>query len=102
MTLLSNKVEIRATCYEVNTLSGGLSTSRPGGALWPKVENPHLRLVLSYTSDYTDDARAKMKERLKVSWSPTDADTSHATLKAVGGRDYASNGYGIQRKDFGT
>lgn len=102
VTLLSGNVEIRATCYEVNTLSGGLNMNRPGGVLWPKVENPYLRLVLSYTNAYTDDARDKMKSKLKISWTPTKADTSHVTLRAVGGRDYTSNGYGIQRKDFGA
>ena len=42
-----------------------------------------------------------MKPKLKIGWVPTTADTTHAGLAASGGRDYASNGWGLQRKDFG-
>jgi hypothetical protein len=41
-----------------------------------------------------------MKNKLRIGWVPSAADTSHSTLKASGGRDYASNGWGMQRKDF--
>jgi hypothetical protein len=100
VTLLSAGVEKRAVCYEVNAASGSLTSSRPGGVLWPKVASPFLRLVLSYTSAYDDAARAKMAGKLKISWSPTNVDTSHSGLSASGGRDYASNSYGMQRKDW--
>lgn len=100
VTLLSAGVEKRAVRYEVNTASGSLTSSRPGGVLWPKVASPYLRLVLSYTSAYDDAAREKMTSKLMISWSPTNADTSHSGLAAGGGRDYASNSYGMQRKDW--
>lgn len=102
VTLLSAGVEKRAVRYEVNTASGSLTSSRPGGVLWPKVASPFLRIVLSYTSAYTDAARQNMAGKLKISWSPSTADTSHSGLSASGGRDYASNSYGMQRKDWGT
>jgi hypothetical protein len=102
VTLLSADVEKRAVRYEVNTASGSLTSSRPGGVLWPKVASPFLRIVLSYTSAYTDAARQNMAGKLKISWSPSTADTSHSGLLASGGRDYASNSYGMQRKDWGT
>jgi hypothetical protein len=35
-----------------------------------------------------------------VSWGATSADTSHYSLNAGTGRDYASNAFGVQRKDF--
>ncbi len=94
--------EIRAVRYDVNTDASGLSMSRPGGVLWPRIEGAWLRVVLHYTNDYTDEARREMADRLKVGWVPTNADTSHAGLASSGGRDYASNGYGMQRKDFGS
>ncbi len=100
VTLLSAGVEKRAVCYQVNTASGSLESSRPGGVLWPKVASPFLRLVLSYTSAYDDIAREKMAGKLKIGWSPTSADTTHSGLSASGGRDYASNSYGMQRKDW--
>jgi hypothetical protein len=100
VTLLSANVEVKATRYDVDTDAGGLTSSRPGGVLWPKVADPYLRIVLRYTSDYTDTARANTKSKLKIKWSPTKADTSHSSLKAAGGRDYASQAYGMQRKDW--
>jgi hypothetical protein len=43
-----------------------------------------------------------MSGKLKINWSPTSDDTNHTGLKATGGRDYASNAFGMQRKDFAT
>lgn len=100
ITLLSSGVEIKAVCFHVNTASGELTTNRPGGVLWPRVSNPFLRIVLYYTDEYTDVARASMAGKLCISWSPTNADTSHASLTPSGGRDYVSNGFGMQRKDW--
>ena len=100
VTLLSHGVEVIAARFEVDTDAGGLTCSRPGGVLWPKVAGPFLRIILRYTADYTATARAALKSQLKINWSPTDADTSHATLRSAGGRDYVSNAYGMQRKDW--
>lgn len=99
LTLLSSGVEQKATCFEVNTLSGDLTMSRPG-VMWPLVTNPELRIVLFYTQSYDNTAKEKMAPRLKNDWVPFKADLSHPTLVASASRDYVSNGYGIQRKDF--
>ncbi|MCY4618747.1 MAG: hypothetical protein OXD50_09395 [Chloroflexi bacterium] len=101
ITLLSCGIEVTAVTYVVNTSAGELTTSRPGGVLWRRVSAPHLRIVLFYTSSYDGDARESMRKHLKVEWVPTSEDTSHFTLKQVAGRDYASNGWGLQRTDFG-
>jgi hypothetical protein len=100
VTLIVGGVEQKATRFDVNVESGQLVMSRPGGVLWPRLSNPYLRVVLGYTSAYTDDARQRLKSQLKIGWSPTTADTTHSQLIAGSGRDYASNGYGVQRKDF--
>jgi hypothetical protein len=100
VTLLSGGVEKMATRFEVNTSAGTLSMSRPGGVMWPSVQDPELRLILEYTDDYTAIAREMLAEKLKCQWTPTSADTTHSSLTSSAGRDYASNGYGIQRKDF--
>ncbi|MEQ1759300.1 MAG: hypothetical protein ABL986_13335 [Vicinamibacterales bacterium] len=100
LTLFSGTTEVRATQYVVSTAAGELSMSRPGGVMWPRVVNPDFRIVLIYTDAYTALAREATKGRLKIGWTPTNADTSHPTLAASGGRDYASNGWGMQRKDF--
>lgn len=101
VTLLVGGIEQKATRFEVNTESGHLVMSRPGGVLWPRVSNPDLRIILGYTSDFTPEAKEWLRSQLKINWTPTSVDTSHHQLTAGLGRDYASNGYGIQRKDFG-
>jgi hypothetical protein len=100
LTLFSGAVEQRATQYTVNTSSGDLIMSRPGGVMWPRVADAFLRIVLTYTGSYTAAAKEQMRGRLKINWTPTSIDTSHSTLKASGGRDYTSNAFGMQRKDF--
>lgn len=102
LTLLSGSAEVCAAQYVVNTDAGGLTASRPGGVLWPRVANPFLRITLYYTSAYDAAARAALRGSLKIGWVPSTADTSHAALPQSGGRDYASNGWGLQRKDYGT
>jgi len=92
--------EVAAVTYVVNVVAGGLATSLPGGVLWPVVADPHLRIVLYYTDAYDQTARGRMAPKLKIPWSPTDADTRHLALSRSGGRDYVSGGYGLQRSDF--
>ena len=101
LTLFSGLVEVRATQYTVNAAGDDLTTSRPGGVMWPRVASPELRIIVFYTDAYDAAARESMKPKLKIGWVPTTADTTHEGLAASGGRDYASNGWGLQRKDFG-
>jgi glycine/D-amino acid oxidase-like deaminating enzyme len=100
VTLFSYGVEQKATRFEVNTAAGGLSMSRPGGVLWPRVSGPDLRVILGNTDDYTPLAAAMVADELELSWTATNTDTNHSSLKSGGGRDYASNAFGVQRKDF--
>lgn len=100
VTLFDSGREIMATRFVINTDASGWTSSRPGGVCWPRVANPYLRIILSYNSSYDDAAREKMGKRLKIGWTPTNEDTSHSTLSRGGGRDYASNSYGIQRLDW--
>jgi hypothetical protein len=102
VTLFSGAVEVRATRYTVNTASGDLTMSRPGGVLWPRVLDPFLRIVLCHADTYTAAARESTKRKLKINWTRTTADTSHGGLKVTGVRDYASNTWGMQRKDFAS
>jgi hypothetical protein len=102
LTLLSNGVEVKAVRFEVDTDAGSLTTSRPGGVLWPRVPGAHLRIVLGYTDAYTSDAREAMKGKLHIGWVTSYDDTSHTNLISSGGRNYSSNAYGMQRKDWAT
>ena len=100
VTLLSNGIELKAVRFDVDTDAGSLTSSRPGGVLWPKVAGANLRIVLGYTDAYTNSARQAMKEKLNIPWGPTNADTTHARLLSSGGRDYSSNAYGMRRTDW--
>lgn len=60
----------------------------------------YLRIVLSYNDSYTPQAREKMSGKLKGKWTTSHDDISHSQLTQTGGREYASNGYGMERKDY--
>lgn len=100
LTLLSDGMEKKATRFEVNTESGDFTMSRPGGVLWPRLPNPVLRIILYYANEYDAAAKERMRGTLRIGWVPSSADTNHSTLKSSASRDYASNGYGMHRKDF--
>jgi hypothetical protein len=100
VTLLSAGTEIKAVRFAVDTDSGSLTSSRPGGVLWPKVLFAHLRIIIGYTDAYDDAARRDMSGRLRVPWTTSYDDTSHSSLSGGGDRNYTSNSYGMKRKDW--
>ena len=91
VTLFSGAAEIKAVRYDVDADAGSLSTSRPGGVLWPKVLWPRLRIIIGYTDDYDDQARQAISGRLRIAWATSYDDTSHSSLSGGGGRNYISN-----------
>ena len=68
--------------------------------MWPRVADGLIRVVFSHTSAYDAAAEAEMNKKLKFTWVASNDDTSHSSLKSSGGRDFASNGWALQRKDF--
>jgi hypothetical protein len=102
VTLLSAAVERKAVRFEVDAASSNLVMQRPGGVLWPRLAGASLRIVINHTAAYTADERQRLAGRLRIGWVATYDDTTHGGLTTVSGRDYASNGYGIRRKDFGA
>ena len=100
VTLQSNGAEVKAVRFDVDTDSGSLTSNRPGGVLWPRVAGAYLRIVLGYTDAYTSAAREATRSKLKIGWVPSNDDTSHTSLMSSGGRNYASNAFGMQRKDW--
>lgn len=99
LTLLSSGVEHKAARFYVNE-SGALANQRPGNALWPKLPNPRLRIVLSHNDNYDTQAQEKMAGKMKISWTSNYEDVTHSQLTQSGGREYSSNGYGMERKDY--
>jgi len=100
VTLLDNGAEVTASQYLVRAGSNDLVSSKPGGVLWPAVGSPKVRIVLRYTDTYSQAEKDAAKPNLRFTWSSTDANLNHPSLKASDARDYSSNGYGISRKDF--
>ncbi len=100
VTLFSNRAEIKAVRFDVDTNARSLTTSRPGGVLWPRIDRASLRIILGYTAAYTADAREAMKSKLNINWVACCDDTSHTNLASSGGRNYVSNAFGMQRKDW--
>lgn len=100
VTLMVGEQEQRALQYDVNEKAGGIGTSRPGGVMWPRLQGGWIRIILTYTSAYTLEARQAASSKLKVNWVSSSASTQHLSLTASGGRDYTSNAFGLQRKDF--
>ncbi len=100
VTLLSAGTEVKAVRFDVDTDSGSLTSSRPGGVLWPKVSFAQLRIIVGYTGTYNDDARRDLSGRLRISWTTSYDDTSHSSLSGGAGRNYTSNSYGMKRKDW--
>lgn len=90
--------ELAASRFNVLTKDAS-GTSRPG-VMWPATPDGQVRVVLSYTAKYTEDARQTVKTDMKFNWVPSTEDISHAKLSASGERGYSSNGYGANRKDF--
>ena len=100
VTLLQYGVELKAVRFDVDTDAGTLSTSRPGGVLWPRVTGADLRIVIGYTDAYTSAAREATRGKLRIGWTSSSADISHSGLNSSGGRNYVSSTYGMQRKDW--
>jgi hypothetical protein len=92
--------EITAVRYDVTTSAGALTSSRPGGVLWPKTPGGQLRMIIGYTDDYDSDARRTMSDKLRIGWTTTYDDYSHSNLTRGDGRDYTSNAFGMTRKDW--
>lgn len=95
LTLLDGLAEVEAARYTVDE-SGSLSTSRPGGVLWPQVRNPRFRVVIRRTAGYSSN----LGHQLKIKWQPTNEDVSHLGLTEVGAREYSSNGWALHRQDY--
>ncbi|SIR44174.1 hypothetical protein SAMN05880590_1366 [Rhizobium sp. RU35A] len=92
--------EIRAVKYDVDENTGTLKSARPGGVRWPELPGSEIRIVMTHTDSFNAAVLQSLSGRLNISWGFTSVDTSHASLTSSGGRDYASNGWGMRREDW--
>ncbi len=98
VTLLSNGQEVRAVKYVINEDSSTLTSTRPGGVLWPSILGASLRIIVGGNSKWHSNPIAT--NRLYKTWGSTDVGTSHSQLATSSGRNFVSNGYGLERKDY--
>jgi hypothetical protein len=101
LTLFDDDVEKKAARYNISSDAGSLDGSRPGGVLWPRYSKPSFRIVIGYTDAYTASMKAELDGKLNINWVTSTDDTSHPSLTSNGSRNYTSNAFGMQRKDFG-
>lgn len=97
ITLFSGAQEIEKARYTVDTNTRNLAMERPGGVMWRHVPNAIFRIVLIGPKNYD---KARLQNRLKINWSPTDADIYHSSLNPISERYYVSNGWTLHREDF--
>lgn len=100
VTLMSGQTEICAVKYTVVTGQSDMSSDRPGGVAWNPVAEGWVRVVVSYTSAYTEAIASSLSGKFKISWSPSKADLSHKTLTTDAERQYSSKDYGLTRQGF--
>lgn len=104
LTLMVGAEEKKAVRYTVNAQAGALTAARPGGVMWPAYRNATLRVVLGETAKWTNlpaAADQALRRRLHIAWTSTNVDLSHATLSGSNGRNFVSNGWALERKDYG-
>jgi len=92
--------EIKAVKYYVDEKTGKLKSARPGGVRWDAISGSSIRIIVGRSDSFTEAALQSLSSRLNISWCFTSVDTSHSSLTGTGGRDYASNGWGMRREDW--
>ncbi|MBY3389211.1 HORMA-1 domain-containing protein [Rhizobium laguerreae] len=100
LTQIFGGKEIRAVKYYVDANTGTLKSARPGGVRWPELAGSEIRIVMSHTDSFNAAVLQSLYGRLNINWGFTSVDTSHSSLNSSGGRDYASNGWGMRREDW--
>lgn len=94
---------IRAAKYEVATDASFLATQRPGNNLWPRTPGGQLFVVVRYSQKWrnlTDAQRAAFKQKLSITWTPSNTDLSFPSLTRSSDRSYVSNGWGVTKSVF--
>lgn len=94
-----------ATKYTINADGTAQSTQRPGGNDWTNLPNTHLSIVLEYQSNWkalSDEQKNqfRLNKGFKLSWTPSNLDTTFSHLNSQSGQLYASNGYELQKKNY--
>lgn len=98
--------QIRGTKYFVSTNAVGWQSDRPGNNLWPRTPGGSLTVIATLSSDWwaktvTEKQRFIDTYSLHGGWGQTSEDTTLSGLVASQGQRYASNGWGMNRMNYG-
>lgn len=95
---------VKAARYTVSTDGKTMVGARAGNNNWPNTSGTYLSIVLFYNSDWDKLTQQQQQDfqtsNLKISWGPSDIDTSYSHLNKSDGRTYGSNGYELDRENF--
>ncbi len=95
---------LKAYHYDVQRNVSGLAGVRSGGNLWSGAAT-RMNVLIEYSSKWRDldeSAKTKFRNSLGLSWSSATDDYSVAHLAVSDQRTYASNGFGLQKKVYGS
>jgi hypothetical protein len=107
MLLLKDKngKKLKAAVYTVSNSAIGWSADRPGNNLWPRTTDGTLSVIATMTSAWNNKTESQKADFVKNyslnwAWSASTSDSSVMGLSSASAQQYASNGYGWERKNY--
>lgn len=93
----------RALVFSPTDAAAGWVDERPRANRWPREPSGSMQIVVEYTAAFNAlpvEKKAEVKAGCRLTWGPSNADTSHAGLRAARSQRHASNGYGVETTDY--
>lgn len=94
--------KIKGRRYVVSRTAVGWTSDGPGGNNWPKTLDGRLQIIATLSDTWwqlDENGQQSVKQRLGIvgGWSRTSTDTSFKDMNGTQDRQFASNGFGMQR-----
>lgn len=98
--------KLNAAVYKISEAAAGWTCERPGNNNWPRTPDGALLVIGSMTQVWrakTEAEKAAFRQKHGVNWpwDPTTQDVSVLGMTTTAGQTYVSNGFGIQRTNYG-
>lgn len=106
ITLLNGSDKpVKASRFTIAENGTAVQSARAGGNDWQNIPGTRLTVIVSQKSSWNDLTQEqrdefKKKHNFKISWGPTQIDTSYSHLAKDRAQLYASNGYELQKENF--
>lgn len=94
---------LQAASYTVNEQGSAMSGDRAGGNDWPDIAGSQLSIIVFNNANWSALDQAKqqaVRNRQKISWSPSQVDTTYSHLQQSTAQGYASKGYEVNKVNF--